>query len=291
METKRISQFCTICETQNMRAAAELLHLTHSALSKSMKVLQDEVGIILFQQSGRGIQVTDNGREFYIKAKSFLEAEKVLLLPSQNDVSKFRIGTFEVFSTYLLPGTWGKYFKEQELELHEMLPGRIENALVKGEIDIGITYAPVPTAGLEFLKIGKLRLGIFARPGIFEKMNLSEIPFVAPIYPIDAVPTGPKGLDGWPDDKFTRFVKFRVDMLESGLALARKGQSAIFMPTFLNNLHNEVSAERNKLVEIPHQKYFKTIHRIVYIAKRKSTLENNLLKKVAQLIRKECLKD
>jgi DNA-binding transcriptional LysR family regulator len=291
METKRLSQFCTISETQNMRAAAEILHLTHSALSKSMKVLQDELGIKLLQQNGRGIQITDEGQEFYKKAKKFLEAEKMFLGKSSKDNPKVRIGTFEVFSTYLLPGTWAKYFNAQELELYEMLPGRMESALVKNQIDIGITYAPIPTAGVDFLKVGRVRIGIFSRSGIFEKMSLDEISFAAPISPIDAIPTGPKGLDGWPDDEFPRQVKYRVDMLESGLALARTGQSAIFIPKFLARLHNEVSANNHKLIEISHEKYFKPIFRTIYLIKRKSTSETKTLKKIAQLIRQECFED
>lgn len=289
METNRLRQFCTICETGNLRAAAEILNLSHSALSKSMKVLQEEIGMALLAPSGRGIQLTDQGKEFYGKAHLFLQQEQDLLSLNLVKSATFRIGTFEVFSTYLIPGHWNKYLPQHELELRELLPGHMEAALVNDEIDLAITYEPIPTAGLDFLKIGKIPMGIFAKANVFVNLELKKIPFVAPVTPINAIPSGSKGLDGWPDDKVSRNVKYRADMLESGLALARNGDAAIFMPVFLAMLHNENTNPSRRLVEISHAGQFRTVYRDVYLVKRKSSAEGELIKKVSRLIRTECL--
>ena len=44
------------------RAAAEL-HITHGAISHQMKALERELGIALFRRRGRGVQLTEPGRE------------------------------------------------------------------------------------------------------------------------------------------------------------------------------------------------------------------------------------
>lgn len=46
MDTKRLRQFCAIAETGSLTKAAELLHITHSGFSKSMKLLQDDLGCL-----------------------------------------------------------------------------------------------------------------------------------------------------------------------------------------------------------------------------------------------------
>ena len=65
METNRLKQFCTVKETGNLRKAANLLGISHSGLSKSMKALEEELGFPLFQSNGRGIVVTDEGLKLY----------------------------------------------------------------------------------------------------------------------------------------------------------------------------------------------------------------------------------
>lgn len=287
METNRVRQFCTICETKSLRAAADLLGLTHSALSKSMKVLQEEVNQKLLTQEGRGILITDAGREFYRKAKLFLEQEAEFL--SRNSQSKsVRIGTFEIFSTYLLPNFWREYFPELDLELQELLPGKIEEEVESGRVDIGITRNPIPRQGVEFLKVAECRNGVFVRKGAFSGTPIGEVPFVVPITPLDGTPTDAKGLDGWPSDKIDRLIRHRVSMLESGLSFVRTGEVAIYLPVFLARIHNEGRVQRYQLEELPVPKSLRSNSQPVYIVKRRSTPEDVRIKKVAKLLRVHC---
>ena len=103
METNKLLHFITVHETQNLRQAAELLNMSHGALSKSLKTLELELGYKLFLPKGRGIISTKKAESTYLKAKSILQDVTSL---SQADSSEekqlIRIATFEVFSTYFL---------------------------------------------------------------------------------------------------------------------------------------------------------------------------------------------
>jgi len=289
METNRIRQFCVVAETENLRKAAEILNLSHSALSKSLKVLQDELRQTLLAPSGRNIVITDEGKAFYKKAVEFLKHEHDLLTKDESRSETVRIGTFEVFSTHLLGTFWQKYFKSTALHLHELLPGRMEQALVQGEIDYGITYEPIPTKGVEYVRMGQVEMGIFAKKGAFSRHSLEALPFVAPITPMTGSPTGTKGLDGWPDDLFPRKVLYRVDLLESGLALARQGSAAIFIPHFVARAANLGVKDEFRLKVIARPKSMKSVHRAVYLTKRSGQLETPAMRTLAKLIRSECL--
>jgi DNA-binding transcriptional LysR family regulator len=290
METNRVRQFCVVFETENIRKAAEVLGMSHSALSKSLKVLQQELNLSLLMQSGRNIVITDEGKSFYKKALEFLKQEDILLRQASVNEKRLRLGTFEVFSTHLIGTSWHKYFKDAQLDLYELLPGALEQSLLNNEIDIGITYEPIPSKGIEFIKIGAIEMGIYARADRFPaNLKFEQLTFAAPIRPIQGTPTGIKGLDGWPDDLVTRNVVYKVDMMESGLAFARQGLAAIFIPHFVARSMNMNLKTEYKLQQIPYPNKMRPIKRNVYLAKRNNQVESPLLRNLAKLIRSECL--
>lgn len=285
METNRIRQFCTVAETVNLRKAADILHLSHSALSKSLKLLQIEIDQKLLIQSGRNILLTDEGRAFYIKAQEFLKQEAVLLTKEVNKLPVVKIGTFEVFSTHILGSYWHNYFPESDLELRELLPGKMEHALIDHQVDYAITFEPIAMKDIDYIRVGKMEMGIFVKKGSFKNVDIEDLPFVAPVQPIEGTPSGSKGLDGWPDDKIKRTIKYKVDMMESGLALARQGVAAIYLPTCVAKTHNLSVNENCKLVNYEKPQKLKTVKRDVFILKRQNTEENSQLRNLAKLIR------
>ncbi len=56
--------FCAVARSNNLREAAEQLHLTHSAVSQQIRQLEDELGLPLFDRPGRGIRLNANGQCF-----------------------------------------------------------------------------------------------------------------------------------------------------------------------------------------------------------------------------------
>src|SRR5215468_12696795 len=62
MNITRIKYFSVVAETGSVRKAAELMQLSPPALSRAIKQLEEELGVVLFVPSGRGIALTDQGR-------------------------------------------------------------------------------------------------------------------------------------------------------------------------------------------------------------------------------------
>lgn len=290
METNRLRQFQTVSELMNLRKAAEVLNISHSALSKSLKVLQEQLGMSLLIQRGRNIELTEEGVQILPKIADLLNAEDRLASKQVNTDKVVKVASFEVFSTHLIGHCWGKYFPDTQLELRELLPGKLEAAIVEGVSDIGITYEPIPIKGIELILMGTIEMGIYGLKGKFSSMDFFELPFVTPISPVSGTPTGVKGLDGWPDNEMPRFCKYRVDMMESGLALARAGEAVIYAPHFVIHHHNKNLSNSSTLVRIPGPKKLKKISRNVYLIIRKNAHESKELKKVATLIRNECIR-
>ena len=250
METNRIRQFCTLAENLNLREASEILGISHSGLFKSMKLLQEELDIELFQKEGRGLGLTDKGKLFYPKAKRFLAEEQLLLDEPAIEGVTNKIGTYEIFSTYLLSDFPYSTKNSESWEIHELIPGEIEKALLDGRIDYGITDNPVSTSGLSFEKIGAYRNKIYVNKKLRPALKLSELSFVVPISKIKTITEEYQYLDGWPTDGPQRDVKFKVNLMETGLQLCAHNEIAGYFPDLLVEKYNQTVIPKNRLISL-----------------------------------------
>src|SRR6478752_5612929 len=105
MEITRLRYFCALAETQSVRRASELLHVSPGALSKALGQVEKLAGVALFARVGRTIVLTDAGRRFHERAAKVIGEYDDLESQAAPEPSKdapLRIGSFEVFTTHLL---------------------------------------------------------------------------------------------------------------------------------------------------------------------------------------------
>lgn len=69
MTLTQLNYLITIAETKSLNKAAEQLYVSQPSLTSAMKELEKELGIILFNRSGRGVTLTNDGTEFLLYAK------------------------------------------------------------------------------------------------------------------------------------------------------------------------------------------------------------------------------
>ena len=59
MNQKQMQYFVTVYETQNIQAAADQLFVTRQGVSKVIRLLETELGQVLFARSSKGVMPTD----------------------------------------------------------------------------------------------------------------------------------------------------------------------------------------------------------------------------------------
>ncbi|MES2856197.1 MAG: hypothetical protein V4692_10060, partial [Bdellovibrionota bacterium] len=157
-----------------------------------------------------------------------------------------------------------------------------------GDLDFGLTYMPVADPRIDFLKVTSIEMGVFTQKGAFKGIAQQELPYVIPVMPLQGVPTKVRGLDGWPDDAYQRKVRYKVTLMESALELCRQGRAAGYFPAFIAEEHNKrVSPELQ--LERRRTPYGGRVCRSdVYIVKRKSCPEGQMMKQLARGIRLVC---
>lgn len=73
MELRVLRYFLAIAREQGITRAAEALHITQPTLSRQIAELEEELGVQLFDRSGRRIQLTDEGILFRRRAMEILD--------------------------------------------------------------------------------------------------------------------------------------------------------------------------------------------------------------------------
>lgn len=285
MDIDRVRYFHVFSETGSLVKASEILHISQPALSKALRLLEHEVGAKLLEADGRGLRLTSAG--LLLKKETASLLEHWLQVPKKitdgESLIPTKIGSFEVFTTYFL-GHLIKYTELEALELHEYGPGQLEQAVADSFVDIGITYVPIPKAGIEFVEVTKIRMGIFGLKK-FKNTRLSELPFAVPLTPMEGTPSKVIGLDGWPDHKVQRTIKYRVTMMESAMELCRRGLCVAYLPEFVVELHNKNVLPEFKLIEHESPIILKDRLQSVFLIQRKQNSETTLVRQIAKCLR------
>lgn len=290
MDTSRLRYFLALAKTGSLRKAADLIGVSPPALSKALKLLEQEVQFPLTISSGRGLILTDEGQELADRAQGILN--DLDLLPKKvlekKEKGSIRLGSFEVFTTYFLGILAKDLFPGKPMEVHELSPGRLEEAVRDGIIDLGISYIPVPTSGLEHLQVIDIQMAIYGKKDIFKDKTFEELPFAIPVQPLVGIPNKVIGSDGWPADRLPRNVTYKVGSMESALELCRQGLAVAYLPQFVVDLHNESINPKQQLHSLPLPRGLGSRKHPVFLIKRKGDLEGSTAKKISKALRKNC---
>ena len=85
-----------IARSASMREAASRLYVSQPALSASIRELEEELGILIFERTNKGISLTKAGREFLVYAKKAVSQYKILedrYLSKDTDKENFSVST------------------------------------------------------------------------------------------------------------------------------------------------------------------------------------------------------
>lgn len=78
MNINQIKYVLTVAKSASMREAASKLYISQPALSASIRELEDELGILIFERSNKGITLTEAGHEFIAYAKKIVNQYEIL---------------------------------------------------------------------------------------------------------------------------------------------------------------------------------------------------------------------
>jgi DNA-binding transcriptional LysR family regulator len=166
MDTRLLSSFVVVAEELHFGRAAERAHLAQPALSRQIQRLEEELGVQLFIRDRRKVVLTEAGRAFLEEARTILDrvslAQQVACRAARGEIGNLSLGYSEYNVHSLFPEAVRLYrerFPGVVLEMPELVTAQQVEALLGGDIDVGLVTLPVATEGLCVEKVLEEPLG------------------------------------------------------------------------------------------------------------------------------------
>jgi LysR family transcriptional activator of glutamate synthase operon len=150
MELRQIQYFVKVARKQHVTQAAEELHVAQSAVSRQIHQLETELGVPLFVQKGRNLQLTSVGKLFLDRMEGILvdleravSEVKEFLDPEAGEI---RIGFPHSLGIYLLPtvvASFRQIHPRVKFRLRQGTYNSLIRDVIKGEIDLSF-ISPFP---------------------------------------------------------------------------------------------------------------------------------------------------
>ena len=160
MEIHQLRTFLAVARTGNLTRAANQLHLTQPAVSKQLKALEDELGVLLFDRLPSGMALTKTGQLLLPQAEKALFGAMELLNQAKAFRSeiggKVRLGTIiDPESTKLgsFLGALLERYPLVQVKLLHGISGSIMDKLTAGDVDAGFYLGRVQQPGMSSLRL------------------------------------------------------------------------------------------------------------------------------------------
>ncbi|MBO6195024.1 MAG: LysR family transcriptional regulator [Bacilli bacterium] len=190
--------FYDVAKYGSFSKTAEFTYTTQSAISKSIKKLEEELETPLFYRNSNGIELTEKGKELlYYVEKSYgniLTAERLMLETENLERGKLNIGLPSHIASF--------FFFDKIIDFHNKYPN-IEMTLMSGttrqlmdlldkhKMDFIIDTSPIITNNMDLniIKLSTVKYSFICKKDMYEKYKniksikeLEDIPLVLPVH-------------------------------------------------------------------------------------------------------------
>lgn len=156
MEIKHLRSFVTLAEELHFGRAAQRLSIVQPALSMQIKMLEEELGVRLFERNRHSVMLTEVGALFLPEARATLaqsaHAVQVAKAGGRGEIGRVRLGFVSSVLPHLLPSlirSLHARFPGIELELKDMPGPDQAAALINGQLDFGLMRLPAVIPGIQ----------------------------------------------------------------------------------------------------------------------------------------------
>jgi len=152
MELRQLQYLRKIARVNGFRRAADDLDMSQATLSEQIKLLEQELGVRLFERGGRNLTLTEAGKTLLDRADRILEEVKAAQQEMQEfahlDRGQLIVGTMTGNGPFWLPGFLAAFMRQHphlELTLVERVSGVIIRLLEAGEVHVACILVPTDT--------------------------------------------------------------------------------------------------------------------------------------------------
>lgn len=245
--------FRAVAETQHLPTASSQLFVSASALSRTIRLLEEDLGRRLFLRNGRRIELNESGQRFLVAVRTAMRIvhEGLLAIEGSELSGPVFVSSAGMMTTaYLLPG-----LRRLRAGHPDLVPNILDQAnrdvaglLLRGEIDVALVTQPIAHPQLEKVHLGAAPSGIYCGAGHPLYGQPEPTPEQVLEHAFVTLSPDEHGLthDSWPPT-LDRRIGMVVDQLWTGLQACISGDVLAVLPDVIGTS----AAYRDKLHRLP----------------------------------------
>lgn len=167
MELRELRSFVAVVEEGGMSAAARRLHVSQSALSQTIRGLEQELGTQLFVRTSAGVNPTAAGTALLAEARAVLarysQAVRTMADYTSEGGGVVRLGVPSELPPTLLPGALGRFAfgcPDTRVVPRSMSTAEQFAALRSDSLDVALVREHPPGAEFDAMLVVRERLGV-----------------------------------------------------------------------------------------------------------------------------------
>lgn len=165
LNLREIAYVIEVAETENFTKAAAKLYMSQPSLSQAIIRIEDRLGVQLFERKRGKVMLTSEGQQFIKMGRQILSAaqyfeSEIIDIDSQR-IGTLTVGTPPLLGSYIIPHIvreYRKVYPKINLKLREENSQRLEECLVKGEVDLAILPIAVREPQIKYDVLFKSRM-------------------------------------------------------------------------------------------------------------------------------------
>ncbi|MGR9459432.1 LysR family transcriptional regulator (plasmid) [Rhizobium leguminosarum] len=241
MELSQLRTLIHVAELGSLSKASDRLHIAQPALSRQIRLLEEELGVRLFDRHGRGMIVTDQGQDVLrhaIRVMSELEEIRASVsdcdAPLRGHVSIGMPPTAADILTEPLVAAFREAHPDATLRIVSAYSGYLLDWMHRGEIDAAILYDPKSARTLRVQPLLEEVLFLIGPPGAglsldvpvdFGDLEHERLLLPSPGHGLRAI------LDKCADERgFSLHVPVEADSYSTLKTLVRGGHGSTILP-------------------------------------------------------------
>jgi len=172
MDLRQLEMFRAVAEQGTFTRAAERLHISQSAVSRQVQILEEELGGVLLHRSAKGVTLTPAG-ELVLHMTHRIEREMQDALAQVSQTHTLQRGVLHLgggmtVCIYILPRLLKKYRRlHPGVDFHVTtgLTEKILELIRAHEVDVGLLTLPIVAKDLETVPVLREEMVVVTAPG------------------------------------------------------------------------------------------------------------------------------
>ncbi|WP_097459489.1 LysR family transcriptional regulator [Mangrovitalea sediminis] len=157
MTVKQVRAFLAVAQTLSFAQACEMMHVSQSALSLSIKALEESLGGPLFKRTTRNVRLTPEGEALLPLARRLIadwdNARDELRQRFRLQQGLVTIAAMPSFAGNLLPVILRDFrsrYPKISVRIQDVINERVIEMLQVRQVELGIAFEPSSASGLDF---------------------------------------------------------------------------------------------------------------------------------------------